>query len=111
MKVTDLALAQCPKWMFPFFSPLKKILAKIKFSTHSVKDNDVLNMKHFYYYEEQRNLSAKFLTQGRGPFQSWSLNELYLHRSKGLFLLLMGKGIGKRPNLLTSLILLGIDSH
>lgn len=44
MKVTDLAVAYCPKWMFPILFALlrKEIFAEIKFSTYNLKNNDVL---------------------------------------------------------------------
>lgn len=53
--------------MFPiFFSLLKEeIFAKIKFSTYNMKDNEIVDMKPFYYYEEPRNLSVELLAQLR----------------------------------------------
>lgn len=53
--------------MFPVvFSLLKEeIFVKIQFSTYKMKDNEILNMKHFCYYEEPRTLSAGLLAQLR----------------------------------------------
>ena len=39
--------------IFIFLLLKERIFAKIKFSTYSIKDKAVLNMKHFCYYEKQ----------------------------------------------------------